>query len=96
MGMSTHIVGVRNLDGQFQKMLAVKLACESAAVAYPPEVVGYFQYPQESEKNLRESMEEIDIKVAIEKRSEDSRSIWEVDLAKLSPEVKSIRFSNDY
>jgi len=96
MGMSTHIVGVRNLDGNFKRMIAVKLACEAAGVDYPQELKDYFLYPQESEDTLREEMEEVDIKAVVAERTEDSSNIWEVHLASLSPEVKSIRFTNSY
>ena len=32
MGMSTHVSGVRDLDGLFAKMAAIKKACEDAGI----------------------------------------------------------------
>lgn len=94
--MSTTIVGIRDLDGQFQKMMEVKKACEAAGIGYPEEVRQYFKYPEESERMLREEMESMDIDIAVKKSSNDYSNIWEVDLSKLPKEVKKIQFRNSY
>lgn len=96
MGMSSHIVGVRDLDGQFQKMIKVKLACEEADIAYPQEVVDYFNYPEEPVHYLRRAMEEVNIDEAVSQTCKDAQDIFEVDLSKLSPEIKAVRFINSY
>lgn len=96
MGMSTSIVGVRDLDKQFAKMAAVKEACEKAGIEYPPGLLAYFSSPGENIAYLRQEMEEVDISAAITKTSEDATNTWEVDLKKLPEDVKAVRFSNGY
>ncbi len=96
MGMSTSVVGVRDLDGQFAKMAAVKAACEEAGVEYPPAVEAYFKYASENIVYLRREMEEMSIKDAIVKESPEMTCQYTVDLKKLPPEVKAIRFRNSW
>ena len=96
MGMSSHITGVRNLDGKFAQMMKIKLACEEADVNYPQEVDDYFKYPDESEDYLRREMEEVDISAAVSKCNHDTTDAWDVDLSNLPDEVKFIRFENSY
>ena len=69
MGMSTHIVAVRELDNasEFSKMLQVKAACETAGISYPQECVDFFKkvsncHPGESEETLLEYAQDIDLK----------------------------------
>ena len=52
MGMYAHVKGVRDLDGKFQGMMEIKLACEKAGVSYPEEVKEYFKFPEENESYL--------------------------------------------
>lgn len=99
MSMSTHITGVRDLDGKFAKMAAIKTACEAAGVQYPLELNEYFgNFPGESIEYLKREMEEIDLGRggAVAHRQEDATDIFELDLSKLPPEVKKIRFKNSY
>ena len=97
MGVSTHIVGVRDLDGRFEDMLAIKRACDAAEVEYPAAVEDYFGEPECSEDGLRSIMSEVDIEDAVTQvYLQDSTDTWEVDLSKLSDEIKAIRFNNSY
>jgi hypothetical protein len=98
MGMNLHVRGVRNLDGQFQKMMNIKLACDEADSDYPQTVIDYFSARDvgDPERELRASMEEIDIRVAVTDASRDMQDIREVDLSKLPKETKRIRFVVTY
>jgi|GEM_PF-3342727 len=96
MGMSSHVSGVRDLDGRFAKMMVAKLACEAASVDYPAEVREYFKYPEESEDYLRREMESVDIDAAVTKGTDNATEHWTVDLSKLPEGVKAIRFENSY
>jgi hypothetical protein len=98
VSMSTSVVGIRDLDGQFAKMIALKEACEAAGVSYPDAVVKFFGPDQvnESVDWLREQMEEVNIDPAVARSSGDGSNTWEVDLKKLPPDVKGIRFRNGY
>lgn len=94
--MSTRVVGVRDLDGQFARMAAVKEACDTAGIGYPPELVKYFNHPGENIGWLRQKMETVDISVAVEEDTRNDNDIFTVTLAKLPPEVKAVRFVNSY
>ena len=96
MGMSSHVTGVRDLDGKFSKMMEVKLACESAGIGYPDEVREYFKYPKESEEYLRREMEEVQLGDCVKEYSRNATDGFEVDLSKVPEGVKSIRFENSY
>ena len=97
MGMSTSVMGVRDLDGNFSKMMKVKLTCEEANVDYPQEVKLYFgQYVAESESLLRREMEEMEIQPAIEKLNEEMTDGLQVNLDRLPKDTKAIRFRNSY
>ena len=96
MSMSTSVVGVRDLDGRFAKMLAVKQACDDAKVGYPKEVVDYFEgEASETPRYLVRKMAEVKIKV---NQSIDlsSTNTWTVVLTDLPPDVKAVRFRNSY
>jgi len=102
MGMSTSVCGVRDLDGKFADMMALKLACEKTSVSYPKEVADYFDDEDEdyditySEDELREYMESVDITDAVREYTRDATDIIEVDLSKLPDGVKAVRFQNSY
>lgn len=101
MSSSTHIVGVRDLDAEFAKMLEIKHLCEKNGVSYPKEVEEYFDTDdttvEDDEDDLRSAMEEIDIDRAYAKMDyNEMQDCWEVDLSLLPPDVKSIRFINSY
>lgn len=101
MSSSTHIVGVRDLDEEFAKMLEIKHLCEKNGVSYPKEVEEYFDTDEttveDDEDSLREAIEEVDISRAYAKMSRsEMQDCWEVDLSLLPPDVKSIRFLNSY
>lgn len=96
MSISTHIKGVRDLDGEFLKMVKVKEACEEASIDYPEEVKKYFKYPKERVEYLKKLMEEIDITLSVSQKVDDYCDIFEVDLSRLPKEVKLIRFVNSY
>jgi len=96
MSMSSHIKGVRNLNGKFQKMMDIKLACEAAGSDYPKSVLEYFEYPGESEQFLKDEMSEVGLGDAVREYSRDCCDYFDVDLSKISDEVKIIRFVNSY
>ncbi len=90
MSMSVSINGVRDLDGQFAKMAAVKEACDKAGIGYPSEINDYFKYPTDNVKNLSEEMSWIEIDEAVSKGGGDGYSEWIIDLSKLPKECKKI------
>jgi len=97
MGMSSGVVGLRDLDGQFAKMLKAKIACEEADIPYPKEVTEYFKNePECDEDELRRKLAEIDIDEAVTEGSVNSTDSWTVTLAKLPKECIAVVFENSY
>ncbi len=92
------VVGVRDLDGRFAQMMAVKKACEAARIPYPAEVRQYFKYPEESEELLRHELEEVQLRPdSVRQWSEDVVDYIEVDLSKIDPgDIKKLRFRVSY
>lgn len=103
MGMSTHIEGIRDLDGKFAQMLAIKKACDLAKTSYPAEVQEYFEAEMDepeyaSEEECRRQMAEVGIDCAV-REAEDARGheeSWIIDLTQLPEGVKEIRVTNSW
>lgn len=96
MSMSTNVYGIRDLDGKFNDFMQIKLACDKAGTGYPQEVTDYFKHPSESEAYNRSEMERVDISDAISLINSDCSDGIQVDLSKLSDEVKSVQVVNSY
>lgn len=113
MGMSTHVVAVRQLDNasEFNKMLQVKAACETANISYPQECVDFFKkvsgcHPGESEEVLIEYAQDINLEYDTGKYPElkgicseyksDMCEGYEIDVRKIPPWIEKIRFYNSW
>ena len=100
MGMSTRIIGLRNMDGQFEKMLKMKLLCEKQKFSHPKEVSEYFGHLiDEEEIDIRAEMQIINLynHPAVKEFNADMQEGFEVDLSKIDmKEIKTIRFINSY
>lgn len=97
MGMSTTIVGIRDLDGKFKQMMDVKKACDRAGIDYPEEVHEYFEYRADRpEEELINQMNSTDLKKAVKKLDVEYSDVYEVDLSKITKDVKKIQFRVSY
>lgn len=97
MGMSTHIIGIRDLEpnSQFEKMINVKLACEAAGVDYPDEVCNYFDGSEgDSVEYLREELLHRDLEDVATTYSDTACSGYEIRVEDIPKDVKTIRFYN--
>jgi len=94
--MTTNVIGVGKIDATFINMLNVKLACETAEIEYPKEVLDYFEFPGETEEYLRAEKNRINIDCAISRYGEEGTDGYEVVLSKLPKGVTSIMFENRY
>jgi hypothetical protein len=92
MSMSTHIVGFRPADQKWKEMKAIWDACNSAGVDLPKAVYDFFDGEHPADKPGAE----VDLKGAVKEWSADERDGYELDLSKLPPDVKFIRFYNAY
>ena len=91
MGMSTHVVGFRPPDEKFQKMKAVWEACEKAGVRPPREVDDFFKGERPDENGV---VVPIERSICVREYKSDSEEGFEVDVTKLPPDVKIVRFYN--
>lgn len=88
MGMSTHVYGIRDMDGKYKKMMEVKQFCDSRGVSYPEEVRLYFGHKTESEM--------LEMEIPSTEYLDDSSQGIEIEVKDIPKEVKTIRFVNSY
>lgn len=103
MGMSTHVVGIREIDGgKFEKMAKVKQSCEEAGIDYPKEVVDYFGQADDFDAtcnidDLREALQQVELPESVLKEySNEYSSGYEVNVADLDDEIIAVRFYNSW
>jgi hypothetical protein len=94
MSMSTHVVGIKPPDEKWKKMKAVYDACEAAGVSPPPEVGGFFGH--EAPDKLGVMVSQKDLGNALREWRDDTCMGYEVDLTKLTPDIKVLRFYNSW
>lgn len=90
MGMSTHVVGIVPPDETWKKMKDVWDACRQANIAVPPEVQKFFNYDEPDDKGGF---------VSIPVNDWDDGSCcqgYEIEVDKIPPNVKIIRFYNSW
>jgi hypothetical protein len=93
--MSSYVQGLRDMDGEFKKMLEMKRLCDAKGFSYPSEVRTYFgSNIGESEKYMTEQMLKVDIPSKIV--ADDNDGIIEIDVKDIPKEVKKIRFINSF
>lgn len=83
-------------DGDFKKMMDIKLFCEKQGVSLPKEVDQYFgKYSLDPEEYIKEQMSEVKIPKEAAEEGSDERvngNYIEIDVALLPKEVKKLRF----
>jgi hypothetical protein len=90
MSMSTHIVGFRPADQKWKEMKAIWDACTKAGVDIPDAVDEFFDGEDPGDK----PGDEVVLGAAVKEWSVDEQDGYELDLSKLPPDVKFIRFYN--
>ena len=100
MSTSTSVQAFRDMDGEFRKMLDIKLYCDRQNVSYPQEVENYFRsngsFPAEDAETLQEQLLSVGIEAALSEYSDESSAGYEIEVAKLPKEVKTLRFTNSW
>lgn len=89
MSMSTHVVGIRPADDRYKSMLAIYDSCRKLGISTPKEVDKFFNYETPEPNGVV-----VDIKDATTAWKNDYCLGLEVDVSKLPPDVKIIRFFN--
>jgi len=91
MSMSTHVIGFRPADEEWQKMRAAWEACKSAGVEPPREVDRFFNGEPPDPAGV-----EVPLGDAVTAYRADMQEGFEVHLDKLPPGLKVIRFYNSW
>lgn len=93
MGMSTHVVGIRPADEKWLAMKRVWEACQAAGVPVPDKVRDFFGYQDPREDGV---IVEIERTAACKDYERFGAGGFEVDLTKLDPTIKVLRFYNSW
>lgn len=88
MGMNMYVVGFKPADEKWKQMKAVWEACHAAGVQPPKEVFEFFDYVQPDPTGVAIDQD----RLPVTKWSATGKSGFELDVSKLHPEVKVIRF----
>ncbi len=92
MGMSTHINGYRPADDEWNRKKTAYAALKEAKIPIPKELERFFDY---QDPTLLSGMC-VDIKDAVKELDGNCSNIYEVDITKLPPGVRFIRFENSW
>lgn len=93
MSMSTRVVGIREEDEEYKKMVAVAMACHQAKVDMPKEVEKYFYDTGFSTDNPTAALK---VEIPFEHRNTSCSQIWEVEVTSIPKGVRRIQFENAY
>ncbi len=91
MGMNTYIKGFEPPDTEWKAKKAAYDACETAAIPIPIELELYFGHKLPDDHGR-----DIDITMATTPWEADMQEGFEIEIAKLPPNVKIIRFYNSW
>jgi len=93
MSMSSSVVGFKPPDAKFKEMLAIWKACEKANVDPPQAVVDFFNDEDPDPSGVMVDIEKLP---AVSEYSDEMQEGFEVDIRKLPPDIKIIRFWNSF
>lgn len=95
MSMSTYVQAFRDMDGKFKQMMEVRQFCHERGVSFPKEVTDYFgSLVHESDECIKETMLTVPLRVS--NPAVDMKDVYEIEVADIPKEVKTIRFVNSY
>lgn len=94
MGMSSSVCGVVPADEKFNKMKDIWNMCESTGVAIPDEVVDFFDGERPDDAGVVVWIDRNS--AAVTEYNNDMSQGFEVDISKLDPKFKIIRFVNSW
>ena len=96
MGMSTSVAGIVPADAQFNKMKEIWEMCESTGVSIPQEVLDFFDDERPDPAGVVVYLSDNTSESAVQEYNDDMSSGFEVDISKLDPKFKIIRFVNSW
>jgi len=96
MGMSTHVIGLKPVDDHWKKMYEVYKACDTAGISPPEEVRRFFDGIYFKHIEVKGIEVELDKAAGVTKYNNENCSGFEIEVAKIPPNVKIIRFYNSW
>lgn len=97
MGMSTHLVGIVPPDDDWKKMKAVWDACDNADVDIPKDVSEFFGGETPDPKGvIIDLLHDKKHKGGISEWHDEIGQGFEIEVSKLPPNVKTLRFYNSW
>lgn len=95
MSMSTYLIGIKPKDENWHRMRMILELCERGKVQAPAEVLKYFEgAPDRSDDGVLVYLSAQS--VGCKEYVSDSKEGFDVDLSKLDPEIKILRFVNSW
>ncbi len=94
MGMSTHVYGIRPPDESWKRHKAVWDACVAAAVAIPKETLEFFGYEDPDPTGVCTPLDRL--LDCCEKYEAVAQTGFQIELARLPPGLRFIRFVNSW
>ncbi len=91
MGMSTFVIGFVPPDDRWRKMKAIYDACIEAEVDIPKEVEEFFGGGEPDPAGMEQSLSKL-----LREWSNDGGAGYELDVADIPKNVKTIRFYNSW
>ena len=101
MGCNVRVVGVRDLDGKFKDMVALKNLCDKTKASYPKELINYFEAAIEEhgtddledldDEGMQEIMAGMEIPDDATEGDPDYDDGMFIDLSKLPKDIKKLR-----
>lgn len=94
--MSTHVIGIKPPNEQWEHMKAVYDACHLAGVMVPTEVDDFFNGETPDPLGVIVEIEKLDAVTEWIDQEYGSASGFEVDLSKLPKDITVLRFFNSW
>lgn len=94
MGMSTSVCGIIPADEKFKKMKEIYDRCEELGVRVPEEVDDFFDRDRPDSKGVVLWLDEKT--EGVTEYNNDMQQGYEVEIAKLNPNIKILRFVNSW
>lgn len=99
MGMSTHVVGYKPRDDEWEAKLKVYNSCIESDTELPDSIQEFFEEVLDNGDDPNETPgSEVDVTKcgALSVYSADMQNGYDIDISKLPPDVKVIRVYNSY
>lgn len=96
MSMSTHVVGFVPPDDEWKAKKAAWDACKAAGVEPPTEIAKFFNWEKPDDHGREVTQSDLEKLGAVKSWRTEMSEGYEIEIAKLPPNVKVIRVFNSW